>query len=92
MSQELMGLEYLKKKEIKNMKCDINKPFAFISYSHDDYDSQIVMNVFKKLMERGHNLWIDIANMPADEHTWKKAAIDALTIVNLHFSLEVRVQ
>ena len=65
MSQELMGLEYLKKKEIKNMKCDMNKPFAFISYSHDEYDSQIVMNVFKKLMERGHNLWIDIANMPA---------------------------
>ena len=38
MSQELMGLEYLKKKEIKNMKCDMNKPFAFISYSHDEYE------------------------------------------------------
>lgn len=90
MSQELMGLEYLKKKEIKNMKCDINKPFAFISYSHDDYDSQIVMNVFKKLMERGHNLWIDIANMPADEHTWKKAAIDALTNKNCKFAFFFR--
>ena len=30
MSQELMGLEYLKKKEIKNMKCDMNKPFALL--------------------------------------------------------------
>lgn len=90
MSQELMGLEYLKKKEIKNMKCDMNKPFAFISYSHDEYDSQIVMNVFKKLMERGHNLWIDIANMPADEHTWKKAAIDALTNKNCKFAFFFR--
>lgn len=78
MAQELTGLEYLRKKEIKNMKCDMGQPFAFISYSHDDYDSQIVMNVFKQLMGRGHNLWIDIANMPADEHTWKKSARDAL--------------
>lgn len=78
MVQELTGLEYLRKKEIKNMKCDMEKPFAFISYSHDDYDSQIVMNVFKQLMDRGHNLWIDTANMPADEHTWKKSARDAL--------------
>lgn len=78
MAQELTGLEYLKKKEIKNMKCDMDKPYAFISYSHDDYDSQIVMNVFKQLTSRGHNLWIDTANMPADEHTWKKSARDAL--------------
>lgn len=78
MAQELTGLEYLKKKEIKNMKCDMGKPFAFISYSHDDYDSQIVMNVFKQLMGKGHNLWIDTANMPTDEHTWKKSAMDAL--------------
>lgn len=78
MAQELTGLEYLKKKEIKNMKCDMDKPFAFISYSHDDYDSQIVMNVFKQLISRGHNLWIDTANMPADEHAWKKSARNAL--------------
>jgi len=78
MAQELTGLEYLKKKEIKNMKCDMDKQFAFISYSHDNYDSQIVMNVFKQLMKKGHNLWIDTANMPADEHTWKKSARDAL--------------
>ena len=32
MAQELTGLEYLKKKEIKNMKCDMDKPYAFISY------------------------------------------------------------
>lgn len=78
MAQELTGLEYLKKKEIKNMKCKMDRPFALISYSHDDYDSQIVMNVFRKLMQRGHNLWIDTANMPVDENSWKKAARTAL--------------
>lgn len=76
MSQELTGLEYLKEKEIKNMKCDMNKPFAFISYSHND--SQIVLNVFNKLMIKGHNLWIDVANMPFDEREWTQSAMDAL--------------
>ena len=60
------------------MACDMERPFAFISYSHDDYDSQIVMNVFKQLMSKGYNLWIDTANMPADEYTWKKSARNAL--------------
>lgn len=78
MSQELVGLEYLKKNEIKDKVCDMGKPFAFISYSHDDYDSQIVMNVFKKLYDRGYNLWIDIANMPVDENSWKDSAMQAL--------------
>ncbi len=78
MAQELTGLEFLKKKEIKNMTCNMGKPFAFICYSHDDYDLQIVMNVFKQLMNKGHNLWIDTANMPTDEYTWKKSARNAL--------------
>ncbi len=90
MAQKLTGLEYLRKKEIKNMKCDMDKKFAFISYSHDDYDSQIVMNVFKQLMKKGHNLWIDTANMPADEHTWKKSAIGALKNKNCKIALFFR--
>ena len=35
-------------------------------------------------------MWIDIANMPADEHTWKKAAIDALTNKNCKFAFFFR--
>lgn len=77
MAQELTGLVFLKKNEIKNMKYDENKPFAFISYSHDDHDSQIVMNVFKKMYEKGYNLWIDVANIPHDENSWTQAAEDA---------------
>lgn len=78
MAQQLVGLEFLKKNEIKDKVCDMGRPFAFISYSHDDYDSQIVMNVFKKLYERGYNLWIDTANMPVDENSWKDSALLAL--------------
>lgn len=78
MSQEIQGLEYLKKNEIKNMKCDMGKPFAFISYSHHEHDSQIVRNVFKQLMKKGYNLWIDVANIPVNEDSWKKPANSAL--------------
>ncbi|MBR4343890.1 MAG: toll/interleukin-1 receptor domain-containing protein [Lachnospiraceae bacterium] len=90
MAKELTGLEYLKKNEIKNMKCNMNKPFAFISYSHDEHDSQIVMNVFKKLMIKGYNLWIDTANMPVDENEWRKPAIDAMRNKNCRFAFYFR--
>ena len=68
MIERLSGLEFLKKNEIKDKTCDMNRPFAFISYSHDEHDTQIVLNVFHALYNRGYNLWIDIANMPHDEH------------------------
>ena len=38
--EELIGLAYLKKNEIKNKTCDESRPYAFISYSHDPHDSQ----------------------------------------------------
>lgn len=82
MAQKLTGLEYLKANEIKGMKCDGKRPYVFLSYSHDEHDSQIVMNVFKKLYERGYNLWIDTANMPHDENSWKTAAKKALVEIN----------
>ncbi len=78
MEQEIKGLEYLMKNEIKNKKCNMDAPFAFISYSHDEHDSKIVMNVFKALYERNVNIWIDTANMPYNEEDWKKSATAAL--------------
>lgn len=90
MSQELIGLEYLKANEIKNMTCDMDKPFAFISYSHDEYDSQIVMNVFKILYNRGINIWIDTANMPLNENDWKASAMQALMCKNCKFAFYFR--
>lgn len=78
MAAELVGLEFLKKNEIKNKSCDPTRPYAFISYSHDPHDAQIVMNVFNVLYNKGYNLWIDTANMPHDENAWSDCAIGAL--------------
>ena len=89
MARELIGLEFLQKNEIINKRCDMDAPFAFISYSHDAYDSQIVMNVFKALYDQGINAWIDTANMPYGEEDWKVSATKAL-IVSLPFSFEAK--
>lgn len=78
MQQELQGFQYLKSNEIANKTCDVEKPFAFISYSHEAMDAQIVRNTFSKLYEKGYNLWIDTANIPYDENSWEDAATKAL--------------
>lgn len=90
MEQEIKGLEYLKKNEIKTKKCNMDAPFAFISYSHDEHDSKIVMNVFKALYKRNVNIWIDTANMPYNEEDWKKSAIAALMNENCKFAFFFR--
>lgn len=90
MNQEIQGLEYLQKNEIKNMKYDMTKPFAFISYSHDKHDAQIVMNVFKQLMNKGYNLWIDVANIPVNEDSWTKPAKSALRNKNCKLAIFFR--
>lgn len=90
MTQELIGLEFLQKNEIKNKRCNMEQPFAFISYSHDDFDSQIVMNVFKLLYDKGINVWIDTANMPYGEDDWKVSAMQALMNHNCKFAFFFR--
>lgn len=90
MSQKLIGLEYLQANEIKNMNCNVEFPYVFISYSHDNDDSQIVMNVFKALYKRGFNIWIDTANMPLNEDDWKVSATKALMNKNCKFAFFFR--
>lgn len=90
MATELVGLEFLRKNEIKNKTCDPTRPYAFISYSHDTRDAQIVMNVFNMLYNKGYNLWIDIANMPHDENAWSHCAIKALKNKNCSFAFFFR--
>ena len=90
MIERLSGLEFLKKNEIKDKTCDMNRPFAFISYSHDEHDTQIVLNVFHALYNRGYNLWIDIANMPHDEHAWTRSALTALRTPTCKFAFFFR--
>jgi len=77
-TNDLMGLEFLKKHELENCGCDLEKNFAFISYAHDEIDTRIVRSVFKKLYDKGWNLWIDTANIPRDQNAWSKAAKKAL--------------
>ena len=90
MMERLSGLEFLKKNQIKDKTCDMNKPFAFISYSHDEHDTQIVLNVFHALYNQGYNLWIDIANMPHDEHAWTRSALTALRTSTCKFAFFFR--
>lgn len=75
---ELQGMEFLRKNVIEGKKCRLESNFAFISYAHDDDDEKIVRNVFNRLYDLGYNLWIDTANIPKNENSWKEAAQDAL--------------
>ena len=90
MSTEPIGLEFLQANEIKNKTCDMTRPFAFISYSHDKYDAQIAMNLFRKLYDRGLNIWIDTANMDYDENDWTESATKALMNHNCKFAFFFR--
>lgn len=90
MEQELKELEFLNENEIRDKKCDMERKFAFISYSHDDHDIKIVRNVFEKLYNKGYNLWIDTANIPYNEKSWKDEADEALRSDNCIFAFYFR--
>ncbi|MGN0676899.1 MAG: toll/interleukin-1 receptor domain-containing protein, partial [Ruminococcus sp.] len=75
---ELQGIEFLKENIIEGKSCDLSKPFVFISYAHDEYDTKVVRNVFDRLYSKGYNLWIDTANIPKNENSWTTAAEEAL--------------
>lgn len=67
-------LEFFEDNEIENKECDFKKPYAFISYSHDEHDKKIVFEVFNKLYDKGFNLWIDVANIDYDAGAWDESA------------------
>lgn len=69
---------YLKQNEIKDSPCNMDEELVFLSYAHDRQDTMIVKEVFRRLYSRGYNVWIDAANMPHDENSWKTFADDAL--------------
>lgn len=76
--EEDVGWEYLQENRIEGMECDLEHNFAFISYAHTPHDQRIVDKVFKRLSDRGYNLWIDTANMPYSADHWKDSADKAL--------------
>ena len=75
-------VKFFNAKEIEDKRCDMEKPFAFISYSHEDNNAQKVMAIFKGLYEKGINLWIDVANLPHGGEYWMKAALAELNSEN----------
>ena len=72
-------IKFLKNRAIKDSRCDMGTDLVFLSYAHDNMDTEIVYEVFRKLYARGYNVWIDAANMPHDENSWKTFADEALT-------------
>lgn len=59
--------------------CNINKPYAFISYSSKDYMK--VWSDVIALQTKGYNLWID-KNMKETDATWSFSAMNALSNEN----------
>lgn len=60
--------------EIK--KCDMSKPYVFISYSSKD--KELVYEDVKKLQQMGYNVWIDDANLDKTNPSWKLDALEAI--------------
>lgn len=56
----------------KILPCNMNKPFAFVSYKSED--SIYVWDNVYELQKRGYNLWIDIGlNLNPNDKSWEKA-------------------
>lgn len=68
--------EYLRDHQIRSMRANMDEWFAFVCYAHSDSD--IVLRTVIDLYRKGYNLWIDVANLPIDEHSWEDAALQAI--------------
>ena len=65
-------IEYLKKIN----KCDMDKPFIFISYSAQDCER--VYRDAAVFQRYGYNIWIDEKNLDKTKPSWKSDAIEAI--------------
>lgn len=87
---ETGALTFLNENVIQNKTCNLDEPFAFISYSHAPHDAIIIQNTFQMLTLMGYNLWIDVANIPYDQNSWQNAAFTALTSPNCKLAIFFR--
>lgn len=58
------------------LPCDMERPFAFISYSSKDKET--VWSDVIELQRRGYNIWIDEANLDKSKDSWKDDALKAI--------------
>lgn len=68
-------------------KCDMSRPFAFISYAHED--DKKVMEVAQLLMEKGYNIWVD-KNLKCDAKSWIENVAEVLMDDNLAIGIFFR--
>ena len=58
------------------LPCNMDYPFAFISYS--SVDKELVWSDVIELQSRGYNIWIDEANLDKSKDSWKEDALKAI--------------
>lgn len=74
-----MGLSVEKMRD-KIRKCDMGKPFAFVSYSKKDAEK--VYALVLKLQEDGYNIWIDKELIELVGRDWQIGALKAIANPN----------
>ena len=60
---------------VKIRPCDMDRPYAFISYCSKD--SNVVWRDVYYLQNLGYNIWID-KNLKETDNSWKKGAMEAI--------------
>ena len=58
------------------VKCDMSKPFAFVSYSKKD--SEKVYQVVRELQKNGYNIWVDKELKQSVGIDWQQDALKAI--------------
>lgn len=64
----------------KIRKCDMSKPFIFVSYSSKDYE--LVHQDVLEFQRRGYNVWLDERNLDKTKSSWKEDALKAIQHYN----------
>lgn len=60
--------------------CDMDKPFAFVSYSHAD--GEHVWKDILTLQEKGYNIWVDLTVNPTEEKSWDEKTAEVIAAFN----------
>jgi len=64
----------------KIRKCDMSKPFIFISYS--SHDKELVQQDVLEFQRRGYNVWLDERNLDKTKSSWAEDALKAIQNYN----------